>query len=162
METIEAVNQRYPSIAHDTLRAPTPRELKLYAATSQRVISVARLVARGNTWRQAIRFIYPKATPEEIAQHISDYRYDPDMPALLETERRYLNEADCLSRIEKRSVLATLVRDSEDTEVMLKAIQVDNKMTGDDVTVVRDERKEAYVLRAGDVTEVCLEEDCIG
>lgn len=113
------------------------------------------LLARSFTRSSAARHAYGiKGDDAEIDSFVAAKLSYHDMLRALDAARSELKENGCLTRAEKRWRLAHYVRESADPDVVMKALQLDNKMTGDEMVVVRDERVNEYVLRAGDVTEV--------
>jgi hypothetical protein len=125
---------------------------------------IVREVARGQTWDEAFRLVFPYTPAEKRASCISEYRHREEIRAALRRERFLLSDVECVTRAEKRHVLSKLIRDVSETphdlDVVLKAIQLDNRMTGDDEVRIVHQEREAYVVRAGDVIDV--EEDVVG
>ena len=116
------------------------------------------LVARGNRPIDAARQVYGiKGDDEQLAEFTEALMSMRPMILALARARADLTELGCLTRAEKRWVLSGYVREANDPELVMKALQLDNKMTGDEVVTIRDASVSEYVLRAGDVTEVAVE-----
>lgn len=113
------------------------------------------LVANGMAMRRAYMAI--NGTKNEDSASAIAYRWSirPAVQAQLAKLRAEMTEEGALSRAEKRHALANVVRSEVDeTRDKLTAIQIDNRMTGDDEPFRKaagdDLRVQFFVVRVGE------------
>lgn len=109
----------------------------------------------------AARIYGLKGDPEQLKSFVASKISLKYMRAGIDAARMTLGEEYCLTRPEKRMKLAVYVREHDDPDVVIKAIQADNKMTGDEVSDTR--ASIVYVARVGDdVIDVTgSDDDCV-
>lgn len=118
------------------------------------------LMARGFWPYRAARMAYGvKGDDAQLAEFAKAKLEHVDIQTGLERERAVLTERGCATRAEKRWKLSHYIRESPDPHLVLKAIGIDNAMTGDEVPSAAVVTQ--YVARAGDVLELDDERACV-
>ncbi len=117
---------------------------------------------RGNDITAAKRIYNLSGDPSQVMEFIRAKLDHPNIERGVQLARLALTEEFCLTRAEKRSKLAAYVREHDDPDVVLKSIQTDNKMTGDEIPDT-SVNAVVYVARVGDeVIDVSeRDDDCV-
>lgn len=120
------------------------------------------LIARAYSGLHAARLAYGvKGDIDQMREFVAAKMENLQIVHGLEIARSALKDDKCVSRAEKRWKLSYLIRESNDPDVVVRAISVDNRMTGDEELVVSAKTVSVYVVQAGDVIEVSDVYDCV-
>lgn len=127
----------------------------VFRKADRRETRFAQLVAQGHTLAKAYQEISGAGKKETCERQGVRWNARPAVAAEIIRQRALLTEDGAATRAEKRHILSQVMR-REDTppSVVVSAVAVDNRMTGDDEPFRKaagdDLRVQFFVLRIGD------------